>query len=102
MGLIRKPSKEYWIEQSRGVLSGDKFESWCTYIGDEFDDPYKIESLDGFIAVAKILNTGGTLEKAASVLNKRCVLRVPFSVALSMISRFTDRGTEFNEYISRR
>ena len=91
-------AREYMIE-GRKLIDESKWKLWDKVVPIRLHDLYHGMELDGALKVMKILDNKGSLEEASHEMNKQGHSGMSYSLTLSIIEEFHDRGNEFVKYV---
>ncbi|MGD6876847.1 hypothetical protein [Bacillus infantis] len=90
---------EVWMKKGRNVLSKDKWEYWDQIVPIRLNDLYRGMELGACLDIISVLNNGGTLDEAKTVIEEQDHSGMSFSLVCAMVNEFSDRGSEFVEYV---
>jgi len=88
-----------WMKKGREVLTEDKWEYWDKIVPIRLSDLYKGMELNACLEIVSILNNNGTLNEAKDRIDSQDHSGMSFGLVCSMIKEFSDRGSDFAEYV---
>ena len=91
---------EEWKQKGREILSEDRWEYWDKIVPIRLGDLYHGMELGCCLAIAKILNTNGTLEDAKKEIESQGHSGMSWGLVCSMVKTFCDRGQEFVNFVN--
>jgi len=96
--VVPNLAREYMVE-GRKFIDSSKWKLWDKVVSIRLHDLYHGMELDGALRVMKILSNKGSLEEASHEMNKQGHSGMSYSLTLSIIKEFHDRGNEFAKYV---
>lgn len=94
------PSKtKVWVERGREILTEDKWEYWERIVPIRLNDLYQGMELGQCLDIIKLLNNGGTFEKAKELIDSQGHSGMSFGLICSMLKEFCPAGEEFVKFI---
>lgn len=93
---IHELSKE-WMKRGREILTEDYWSRWDEIVSVRLNDIYRGMELGCCIDIIRILNNGGTINEAKSILNNQNHSGTSYDLVRHMVKLFCDRGNEFYE-----
>ena len=90
---------ELWKLKGREVLPMDKWEYWDKIVPIRLGDLYRGMELKCCLDIVKLLNDGGTLDEAKTMIEDQGHSGMSFGLVRSMVREFCDRGHEFAQYV---
>lgn len=96
--VVPNLAREYMVE-GRKFIDSSKWKLWDKVVSIRLHDLYHGMELDGALRVMKILSNKGSLDEASHEMNKQGHSGMSYSLTLSIIKEFHDRGNEFAKYV---
>lgn len=92
-------SIERWKARARTILPKDKLEYWDTIVPIRANDLYQGMELDQCLDLVEMLNNRCSLDEAKTKVESQNHSGMSFGLICQMVSKFSDRGQEFVEYV---
>lgn len=88
-----------WMKKGREVLSEDRWGYWDEIVPIRLNDLYRGMELGASLDIVRILNNNGTFDEAKEKIECQNHSGMSFGLVCAMVKAFSDRGTEFVEYV---
>lgn len=90
---------EKWTEKGEEIFSGDRLELWKKIVPIRLNDLYHGMELGNCVDIVIALNDGCSLDDAKKIIESQDHSGMSFGLVCSMVKEFSDRGTEFVDYV---
>lgn len=90
---------KHWMMKGREALTEDKWEYWDKIVPVRLNDLYRGMELGACLEIIEVLNRKGTLDEAKQKIEDQGHSGMSFSLVCAMVKEFSERGTEFVNYV---
>jgi len=88
-----------WIKKGVEVLDADYVVEWCRIVPIRADDLYHGMEIDASLEIIELLNSGGTLKDAKTIIDGQGHSGMSYGLVGSMVKAFSKRGSEFVDFL---